>query len=129
MKIAKSILFVFFSICILLSMSACKTRIPENADYRVIFKYADNPLIDVELNDEEKITIRNIFSNKELGFDNPASPYREDVSIMINNDCYMLATDGTENIKINGMYFHLNEIEYQQIYDIVSKYGVHFPCM
>lgn len=130
MRIAKSVLFFFFIISILLSLSACKTNIPENANYRVVFKYDDySPLIDKELNDDEKKIIRGILSNKILGFDNPASPYREDVSIMINNDCYMLATDGSENIKINGMYITINENEYQQIYDIVSKYGVRFPCL
>lgn len=127
MKIKKS--FIFIITILLLSLTACSTSIPENADYRVLYKYGGEPLIDVKLSNDEGKIIKNIFSNKILGFDNPASAYREDVAIIINNSRYMLATDGSENIKINGMYFHLSESEYQQIYDIVSKYGVHFPCL
>ncbi|MBR1482550.1 MAG: hypothetical protein IJ598_06240 [Ruminococcus sp.] len=129
-SVKKGISLFLLAVCLTMLLTACgHVIIPQDASYRIVYTYPGEKPIDEELSHDEGEIIRSIFNGKPLVFDNPATAYREDVSVRINGKCYMLGTDGSSSIKYNNQYFHLTDGEYSQLYEIVSKYGVHFPCL
>lgn len=101
-------------------------------DGEVCFHYKDSK-VDKQLSNKDFEYICGLFNGKFLTFDNPSCGFDENISVKFNggDQIFCLAHDGCPIIywKNKDKYFSLSENEYSDLKNILSEYGVYFPCI
>ena len=111
-------------------LSACNntTNISTDSIGQLNYNY-NNKHISVTLTNSESNTIKDMFNNKELYFDEPSCGFDKNISIKFENDYYCIACDSCGVIKIGDKYFNISNSDRSKIEEIFKKYGGKFPCV
>lgn len=97
----------------------------------VIFKYGDNN-INESLSQNDLSFLIDLFDNKIMYSDNPSCGFTKNVSILFNDSEYFyFACDTCPVIywENRNKYFRLSDSEYKELVEMLSEYGVFFPCI
>ena len=97
----------------------------------VNFVYGSNSVVET-LTEQELETVRDILDERRLHRDNPSCGFSEEISIKLNDEMTLcLARDGCPIIywKEKNRYITLTEEEYNKLEELLTNYGITFPCL
>ncbi len=97
----------------------------------VIFTYEDNN-INESLSQNDLSFLIDLFDNKIMYRDNPSCGFTKNVSILFNDAeyfCFAYDTCLVVYWESRNKYFRLSDSEYKDLVEMLSKYGVFFPCI
>ena len=130
----KVILIITMAFTVMGIFMACSSETLEVDSFtsgEATFIYGSNNSIS-KISKEDLETIKNIIGNKVLYSDNPSCGFSTDVSLRFNDEkTFCIAWDGCPTLlyKEENKYLSLNEEEYEELVDILKKYGISFPCV
>ena len=130
----KVILIITMAFTVMGIFTACSSETLEADSFtsgEATFIYGSNNSIS-KISKEDLETIKNIIGNKALYSDNPSCGFSTDVSLKFNDEkTFCIAMDGCPTLlyKEENKYLNLNEEEYEELVDILKKYGISFPCV
>ena len=127
----KKLTLLVMCIMLCLSFSSCsKVNISQNSTGTIYFIYGEQN-IKTQINSDDFEVIREIFNNKTLYSDNPSCGFTEKIAIVIENQTFCFANDtcGLIFLQEEGKYFSLSNKENELLKQILTSYGMYFPCI
>ncbi len=123
------ILLLLALILFLIFFSDSKVALKENEGR--VFYNLEGVLIDEKLSVEDFNVISRIFSEKQLYDEPPLCPVNDNVYVSLSEDCFQISQDdcGTVYFKNEKKYFDLTDEEYEELKNILSRYGFIFPLI
>lgn len=97
----------------------------------VIFIYGDNN-INESLSQNDLNFLIDLFDNKIMYRDDPSCGFSKNVSILFNDSeyfCFACDTCPVVYWESRNKYFRLSDLEYKELVEMLSEYGVFFPCI
>ncbi len=89
--------------------------------------------IDTEIKEEDLKVLKELFNGKRLNNDAvPSCGFSEDISIVFDDThVFQLGQDrcGTIYCVDKDAYFDLSDSEAELMFEVLEKYGFHFPCV
>lgn len=119
----------YFFLVLMLGVFRLDTGFANKAE--VNFVYGDNSVVET-LTEQELETVKDILDGSKLHRDNPSCGFSEEVSIKFNDEMTLcLACDGCPIIywKEKNRYITLTEEEYNKLEELLTNYGITFPCL
>ena len=108
-----------------------KTDMAFATEGEAIFKYGDKNITQIILVDDFT-RICDLFDQKKLYSDNLSCGFSDDICVTIDgSEQFCFARDSCPIVywKNVNKFFRLSECEYDELTDILEKYGFIFPCL
>ena len=136
MNIKKSIFFIciagFITILLVIALLLSNSvDIKDSKGGAIIFKYGDNN-INESLSQDDLNFIIKLFDDKIMYRDNPSCGFTKSVSVLLDDSeyfCFSCDSCPVVYWENRNKYFRLSDSEYKELVEMLSEYGVFFPCV
>lgn len=98
---------------------------------KVSFVYGDSNILE-NLSDKDCNIIKDMFDNKKLYKDNPSCGFSENIAIVFDDSkVFCIANDECPIIyyQNKNLFFDLSNKENELLRNILTQYGLYFPCV
>jgi len=118
-------------IFILLCMNQRTVDMDSMTEGECVFEYNGVNLRE-SLSEQDKLLLKQIFDGKKMYKDNPSCGFSDKVAVRFDDSqtfCFACDTCPIIYWEEENIYFRLEEEEKEQLYRILEKYGMFFPCV
>lgn len=130
MKRFLSILLIVLTIATLCGC-ATRTRVNENAEVKLIYKFNDKD-IEVVLSENEAEKVKKILSGKSYNHGGiPSCGFSKDISVKVGMRTFAIARDKCNIFQDMGnlKFFSVSQEDIEYIRSLFEEQGGHFPCI